>query len=311
MGLAVGSGTATVMATYGPATSNSSSSYGTESLSIAPASTTTTVSCTSDSVQAYATTSCTGTVSGGYGSISGETITWSQSGGNGSVSFSSPTCSLSGASCSVTVNGTGVGKPVIQASYPGDSNNNGSSATLTLTVASIPTTTSFSCLTYAITTGSSTTCTATVADGGQTPSGSVTFSAVSSDTGRVAFSPGTCPLLNGSCSVTVIGVTSGSATVTATYGPDTSDFSSSNATEGLAIIPATPTTTPPPGGISSPVAAGATTFTTAVSDSCGSMSRETMARSQFGGIWSAFSSSACGPSDLDGLSSQIFVPLRR
>lgn len=97
--------------------------------------TTTSVNCHASVVGLGSSTTCTATVTGASGSISGETISWSQSGGTGSVTFpSGTTCALSGASCSITVNGASVGSPMLQASYPGDSNNAASSGTFSLTV---------------------------------------------------------------------------------------------------------------------------------------------------------------------------------
>ena len=61
------------------------------------------------------------------------TISWSQT-GTGSVSFNSATCTLAKGTCSVTMTGKTAGTVTLQATYSGDSNNQGSSRTATLTI---------------------------------------------------------------------------------------------------------------------------------------------------------------------------------
>jgi hypothetical protein len=110
--------------------------------------TSTSVACSpSTTIDVGLSTTCTATVTGESGSITGETITWSQTGGTGSVSFSLATCNLSGSpeSCSVTVTGVTAGSATIQATYPGDTNNLGSSDTDALTVTNAPPTPTPSC----------------------------------------------------------------------------------------------------------------------------------------------------------------------
>ena len=99
-----------------------------------PATTSTSVSCTAASFAVSATSTCKATVSGAFGSISGETVTFSQTGA-GSVALPSATsCTLSGNTCSVTVTGASPGSVTVAASYGGDSENAGSSGTSALSV---------------------------------------------------------------------------------------------------------------------------------------------------------------------------------
>lgn len=92
------------------------------------------VNCTSPTVNVGGSASCTASLSGAVGSVSGETITWSQVGGTGTATFpSGNTCNLITTSCSITVIGD-PGTIILQASYPGDSNNAASTGTFTLTV---------------------------------------------------------------------------------------------------------------------------------------------------------------------------------
>jgi hypothetical protein len=61
------------------------------------------------------------------------TVSWTQS-GTGSVSFSSATCTLVKGACSVTLTGKTAGTVALQATYSGDSNNEPSSQSVTLTI---------------------------------------------------------------------------------------------------------------------------------------------------------------------------------
>ena len=103
----------------------------------------TTISCSPTSVPAASskTITCKAKVTG-YSPTG--SMTWSQS-GTGSVSFV-PTfrcscCTLVKGSCSVIMTGATAGKVTLQATYSGDSNNQGSSRTTRLTITKPPTTT--------------------------------------------------------------------------------------------------------------------------------------------------------------------------
>jgi hypothetical protein len=125
-------GTVTVQAAYG-GDSNDTVSSNTTELTVRPARTSLSVSCTSSSVVVGSSTSCTATLMGYVGSVAGETVTWSQTGA-GSASLNSTTCTLSQGTCSVTMTGTTTGKVALHAAYSGDPNNRGSSRTAKLTI---------------------------------------------------------------------------------------------------------------------------------------------------------------------------------
>ena len=97
--------------------------------------TVTSIACLSSTLDVEASTTCTATVSAAYDGISSETVSWSDA---GSVSFSSNTCTISGTSCSVMVTGTGAGAASVKASYAGDSDNDPSSGTFSLTINAVP-----------------------------------------------------------------------------------------------------------------------------------------------------------------------------
>jgi hypothetical protein len=133
---ATSAGTVTITGTYGGDTNNFGSP-GASGVTIKQAKTSLSLSCSSASKDKW---TCTATLKGFFGSVSGEAITWSQTGGKGKVTFSpSNTCTLSSGpsstmTCSVTVTGTSKGSVTIEAVYPGDTNNVGSSRTVALKV---------------------------------------------------------------------------------------------------------------------------------------------------------------------------------
>ena len=102
----------------------------TETANFQTAKVTMTVNCVPSSVALGSSSTCTATVTG---SSPTGTVSWSQS-GSGSVTFSASSCTPSGGSCSVTARGSTVGGVTVQASYGGDSSNNPSSGTASLTV---------------------------------------------------------------------------------------------------------------------------------------------------------------------------------
>jgi hypothetical protein len=128
-------GTVTITASYGGDGNNTASSS-IVSLTIKPVKAKLSVSCTSPSAGVGSGVTCTATLTGYYGSVSGETISWSQISGKGSVSFPSlATCALSSAgTCSIAVTGVSKGSVTIEAVYSGDTNNLGSSKTMGLKV---------------------------------------------------------------------------------------------------------------------------------------------------------------------------------
>ena len=225
-----GVGSPIVTASYGGDEINLASS-GTATLTVTKATTTTAVSCVPTSFGTGATSSCTATLTGFSGTVTGETITWSQTGGTGTVTFSGGgTCALSaGGTCSVTVTGTGVGSPIVTASYGGDAANLASSGTATLTVTKATTTTAVSCVPTSFGTGATSSCTATLTGFSGTVTGETITWSQTGGTGTVTFSGGgTCALsAGGTCSVTVTGATRGTATIKASYSGDTNNAASS------------------------------------------------------------------------------------
>ena len=137
---AVGSGLAALTASYGGDLKHSGSGN-TYSLTVTPRVTKTSVSCTphSGSVSSAKIITCKAIVKG-Y--LPTGTVTWSQS-GTGAVSLSSTTCtlqkygpSLTKGTCSVKMTGTTAGTVTLQATYSGDSSNQGSLHTATLNIGS-------------------------------------------------------------------------------------------------------------------------------------------------------------------------------
>jgi hypothetical protein len=230
----------------------SSFSYASQSFALQRMrSTSTGVACSPSSVVVGQASNCTATVN--------DTDVGTQSTPTGSVSFSSDTsggelgpvassCTLSAtstagqASCSVsyTPGQLGSGTHTITASYGGDSSHEPSSAKTTVTVTKRSTSTGVSCSPASVMVGQASTCTASVIDtdvGMQsTPTGSVSFS---SDTSGGSFSgPGSCTLAatgtagQASCSVSYTPgqVGSGTHTITASYGGDSTHQTSSGTT---------------------------------------------------------------------------------
>jgi phosphate ABC transporter phosphate-binding protein len=101
-------------------------------LTVAPATSKTTIICSPSSIKAVGDSVTCRAIVKGYSPTG--TITWSQPAGTGSVSFSSSTCTLAAGTCSVTVTGTAKGPTTISAAYGADNNNLASSTTKKLTV---------------------------------------------------------------------------------------------------------------------------------------------------------------------------------
>ncbi|MDE1863244.1 MAG: HYR domain-containing protein [Thaumarchaeota archaeon] len=117
-------------------------------------------------------------------------------------------------------------------------------------VAIVPTSTSISCAPPSVSVGSPSTCTATVA--GSSPTGTVTFSTSTGSTSQ--FSSDTCSLSSGSCQATYTPSSSASpVTITASYGGDPNNLSSSGAfslTIGIVITTSNGATVCPAGPLS-------------------------------------------------------------
>ncbi|MHB8702397.1 MAG: hypothetical protein ACYC7D_15450 [Nitrososphaerales archaeon] len=90
----------------------------------------------------------------------------------------------------------------------------------------VNTSTSVSCSPSFVAAGSQSTCTATVT--GSSPTGTITWGQSSSNGGSVTFSPTTCSLASGSCSVTATGASVGWVTIQGSYGGDSNNGASSD-----------------------------------------------------------------------------------
>lgn len=162
------------------------------------------------------TITCTAKVSGGTGG----TVSW-QTSPAGSGNFNSTSCTLwSTGSCAVTYTPTSAVSTTLTASYPG-----ATSATQAITVSMATPGLSLSCSPSGVTVGSTTNCTAQLTNGAPNAGGSVNFSP-GTGTGQISFtSTNPCPIVSASCTVTVKGVASGTATVQAVYSGDSNDNS--------------------------------------------------------------------------------------
>jgi len=236
-------GSVTITASYAGDTDHTSSgpSAGV-TLTVTKITTTTSVVCSPNPDNPNSPSTCTATVSNGGGATLAATgtITFTAS-PTGQGSFSSTTCTLSSGACSVTFTpSVSSGSITISASYPGDTDHTSSGPSSTTLVVAHTTTTSVSCSPSTVYVNAVTTCTATVKDTSgspTTPTGTVTFSASGSGT----FSSTTCSLsgsgATATCSVTYkpTSVGSGSQTITASYGGD-STHSTSSGTFVLAVF---------------------------------------------------------------------------
>ena len=196
--------------------------------------TTLTVVCSATSVAVGSATTCQAAVAG-LGSPPTGNVWWSAV---PSGKFSSTACGLSFYSynsyyysaCSVKFAPTAPpGSPVIlTANYVGDSQKSPSTGTSNLVVTLRATTTTVSCTPRSAVAGSLTIITCKVKVTGSSPTGTVTWS--QSGVGSVLFSPTTCSLSTGSCSVALTGISSGTAKLQTTYGGDSNNRGSSRTT---------------------------------------------------------------------------------
>jgi hypothetical protein len=216
---------------------NHTSSSGTLLVAVLPMLSSTSVSCTPTSISVGSVTSCTASVSAASGSTTSAlpsgTVTFSAANGDFTPGAS---CQLSAGSCTVsfTPSRGSEGSISIGAGYSGDENHLASAASpITVTATTRSVTVSVVCSPASTLPFSNTTCTATVIDSDSgnaiDPSGTVSFNA--SVTG--VFSPTSCTLSSGSCSVTFTppGVsTSTTIQITATYSGDTDHSGGSDST---------------------------------------------------------------------------------
>src|SRR6266581_4702551 len=223
------SGTASVTGTYGGDTgppAHTGSASAAANIIANKRSTLTAITCASPVVINQAS-SCSVTVtdtSVGTAITPTGTVTFTST-GTGSLSAAS--CTLTAGSCTVSFTGTAAGSATIIGTYGGDGNHNGSgpSTSNTITVNKRSTSTTVICSPNSVVVDQTSSCTATVTDTDVsttiTPTGSVAFTLSAGTTGGV-LSAASCTLAAGSCSVTFQGSTAtGTATVTGTYGGDT------------------------------------------------------------------------------------------
>jgi len=206
-------------------------------------STTTTVSCSPDSITTSGYATCDISVSGSQANPPTGDVTLDTSSSTGS--FSSSQCDISTGTCSVSYSDPTPGTYTVTANYPGDDNNEGSSASTTITVAAATTstTTTVSCTPNPMSTADTATCTASVSGSSDNPpTGSVDFSSDSLG----SFSQDSCDITSGSCSISYSNTSPGIYGITASYPGDTYNDPSTGTTSLTVTAPsqtaATPTT---------------------------------------------------------------------
>ena len=216
-------GSHTITASYGGDTNNSASS-GSMTQTVNKATSTTALASSVNPSASGQNVTFTATVTGV--SPTG-TVTFK----DGATTLGSAT--LSGGQASFTTSALSVGSHTITASYGGDTNNNASSGSLTQTVNKATSTTALASSVNPSTSGQSVTFTATVT--GVSPTGTVTFK-------DGATTLGSATLSGGQASFTTSALSVGSHTITASYGGDTNN-NSSTATLTQVVNQATSTTT--------------------------------------------------------------------
>lgn len=178
------------------------------------ASSTTSVSCSPSLAVTGSAVTCIATVTGNFPT---GTVAWSSSGA-GTFTPSYSYCFLSSGQCSVLFTPTSsTTSPVtITATYGGDANNAaGLQGSFSFAVVKSTGATSVSCSPSPVSLGSSSTCAATVT--GSSPTGTIMWAS----SGVANFTPApVCTLSSGTCAVNYTPSSSGSITITATYGGD-------------------------------------------------------------------------------------------
>jgi len=117
-------GISQIRAVYGGDSNNAGSvSSNTVDLTIEPAPTTLSVSCTPPTTGVGSSSICTATLSGFVAPVAGESITWSETSGSGGASVPA-SCTLSpSGTCSVTIMGMKSGSIAVRALFAGNQNN--------------------------------------------------------------------------------------------------------------------------------------------------------------------------------------------
>src|SRR2546422_791704 len=230
-------GTSTVTGTYNPDAIHATT-QGSATVTVNPRQTTTTVSCVSPVViaqgslcTAMITDSSPGTTTAPTGTVSFTNA------GTATGSVSPASCTLASGSCTVTFTATLSGTATVTGTYGGDTNHAAGAATPsnTITVNKRATNTVVICPSSG-SIGVAATCTATVSDSSpgttSVPTGTVSWTS-SGATGT--FSSPTCTLASGTCSVTFTPTSTGTATITGTYGGDTVHASGSFGSSSITI----------------------------------------------------------------------------
>src|SRR5487761_1853334 len=200
-------------------------------LRVGAVSSTTELVCSPGSITIGSSSTCQVTVTGR--NPTGE-VDFSSTGSGATFSPSS-TCTLSSGSCTVTFTPSSVSSVTIGASYLGDVNNSASSSATTLNVVLASSSVRVSCSPGSIASGSATECTANVQ--GYNPTGIVSWILPASG----HFSPKSCTLSAGSCSVSY--ATSPQGSTVALPGAYQGDSNNGPSTGSFSLIVYTTTTT--------------------------------------------------------------------
>lgn len=235
-----GVGAPEVLAAYSGDTNMTGSLSNIVSVQVDPYDTTTSVSCTSP-IYVDGVSVCTATVVPTVGSSTPPgAVTWSTTDA-GSFSGESCTPGAGVLTCSANYTPSGVGTPVVSATYAGDVNFNGSNGSGNVQVDPYDSATTVNCASP-INVGDVSVCTATVAPtaGSLTPTGAVTWSA----TDGGSFSGQSCTPGAGtlSCTATFTPTAVGLPMVTATYAGD-ANTNSSNGSDDVQVSAHNTTTT--------------------------------------------------------------------
>jgi hypothetical protein len=202
-------------ATCTSGSASGTSSTATYQLTILKTSSTTYPDCVETAVGDW--TTCSASVSGYNGANPIGTITFGSSNTAG-VFSPSPTCTLAGGGCTVRYYNNGAGILQITAAYSGDANNTASGSVTSLTIDKAFSLTTVSCSPNPEGVAEPTKCIASVT--GYDPTGTVIFSTSSSTGG---FSPPTCTLSNGKCSVFYTDTASGTVYINPSYSGDSNN----------------------------------------------------------------------------------------